>query len=313
MKLLDLFEAQVSGTKAQLAMDKMVKFIQRKLGQKLIKVPGAEHFHNSDTTGYGYRYVINGTTHCVRFNWKSEPTVGKTAEMQSIDIFTGRHDPTFTIHSHGISFVKALPAVVTILKSPTLGKMMVFPVNAEEAISESVVTEAKRDDFSSEQALSDFMKKLISGKTFTRSEFIGTYHIVNVGIFDTIMTSFKDKFEIDSKRVAIKVGTPIDALKDSILSKAGVIEVTPGGTKEVYLKTEQEKDVEKNAPDRVPYGDVLEHLEGLVTGVVKGAFNALFVAGKGGSMSGCTPINIVVNNNIDKASDTDKTKDTRQD
>jgi hypothetical protein len=282
MKIRDLFEAAVGGSKAHLAMEKMISFLQRKLGQKLIKIPGVEHFHNSDAGGYGYRYVFSGSTHCIRFNWRSEPTAGKTAEIMSIDIFHGKHDPSFSIHTQGISLVKALPALVTILKSPTIGKMTVFPVDAEEAV-ESSVMEARRDEFTSESALDDFMRKLVTGKTFTRSEFIGTYHIVNVGIFDTIFSSFKDKFQIDAKRVAIKPGVSIEQLKDSILSKAGVIEVTAGGTKEVYLKTKQEEDVEKTAGDRVPFGDVLEHLEGLVTGIIKGAFNALFVAGKGGT------------------------------
>jgi DNA polymerase III delta prime subunit len=67
------------------------------------------------------------------------------------------------------------------------------------------------------------------------------------------------------------------------MSKAGVVEVTVGGTKETYLKTKQEEEVETVSPERIPYGDVLEHLEGLVTGIIKGAFNALFVAGKGGT------------------------------
>ena len=282
MRVRDLFESEISGSKAQIAMEKMISYLQRKLGQKLIKIPGVEHFHNSSTGGYGYRYVMAGSTDCIRFNWRSEPTAGKTAEIMSIDIFHGKHDPSFSVHTQGISLVKALPALVTILKSPSLGKTTVFPVNAEEAMTSSIM-EAKREDFTSEKALDDFMKQLVTGKTFTRSEFIGAYHIVNVGIFDTIFNSFKDKFEIDAKRVMIKPGISIDQLKDSILSKAGIIEVTPGGSKETYLKTKQEEDIEQASEDKVPYGDVLEHLEGLVTGIIKGAFNALFVAGKGGT------------------------------
>jgi hypothetical protein len=280
MKLFDLHEAKVGGDKAHLAMAKMVAYIQKKVGEKLLKVPGVEHYHNSTDVGYGYRYVFSGSTHCIRFNWKTEPKAGQTAEIQSIDVFTNKHDPTFSIHVRGMSLVKALPALVSVLKSPSIGKFRIFPVDETEAVTETL-TEAKRDDFTADAALSDFLKKLAAGATYTRSDFIGQYHIVHVGIFDTVMKDFKDKFAIEGKRVSIKPGSKIDALKDSILSKAGVLEVTAGGKGETYAKTRAEEEVEK--ADKVPFGETLEHLEGLVTGIIKGAFNALFVAGKGGT------------------------------
>lgn len=277
-------EAKVGTGSVQLAMEKMIQFIQRKMDERLIKIPGTEHFHNSSDHGYGIRYVFSGTTKCLRFNWASETAMGKTSEIHSIDIFNGKSsDPTFSIHCKGISFAQSLPALVAILHSPSIGRMRAFPVSAAEAITESVIMEVARDTFSSEAALSDFLSKLTTGKTFTRSEFIGSYHIINAGIFDTVFKDFGDKFQIDAKRVSIKPGTKIDALKDSILSKAGVISVTAGGTDESFLKTKQEEQVEKEADERIPFGDTLEHLEGLVTGTIKGAFNALFVAGKGGT------------------------------
>jgi hypothetical protein len=277
-------EAKVDGSKVQIAMDKMIKFIQRKMDEKLIRIPGVEHFHNSADHGYGFRYVFSGTTRCLRFNWASEPQAGKTNEIHSIDIFNGESsDPTFSIHCRGISFAQALPALVTVLHSPSVGRVLAFPVSPTEALTEAVVMEVARTAFSPEQALSDFLQKLTTGKTFTRSEFIGSYHIINAGVFDTVYKDFGDKFQIDAKRISIKPGTKLDALKDSILSKAGVLTVTDGGTEEKFLKTSQEEQVEKDVGDKVPFGDSLEHLEGLVTGTIKGAFNALFVAGKGGT------------------------------
>lgn len=277
-------EASVGGDKANLAMDKMIKFIQRKLDEKLIRIPGIEHFHNSVDHGYGVRYVFTGTTKCLRFNWSSEPQAGKTSEITSIDIFSGKDsNPTFNVQCKGISFAQALPALVSILQSPSVGRIKAFPVSPVEALTESVIMEVARDVFSAEAALSDFLQKLTTGKTFTRSDFIGSYHIINAGIFDTVYKQFADQFQIDAKRVSMKPGTKIDALKDSILSKAGVITVTTGGSDETFMKTKQEEEVEKEKSDRVPFGDSLEHLEGLVTGTIKGAFNALFVAGKGGT------------------------------
>ena len=46
MKLFDLYEATVKHEHTGIAMEKMVQFISRKLGTKLLKIPGIEHFHN---------------------------------------------------------------------------------------------------------------------------------------------------------------------------------------------------------------------------------------------------------------------------
>jgi hypothetical protein len=280
MNLNELYESK----HASVAMEKIVQYIQNKLGVKLIKIPGIEHYQNSTDRGFGSRYVFSGTTKCIRFNWSNASWVGTTTQMKSIDLFTGKtHDPNFNIHAKGISLIKTLPAVISILQAPEVSRQFTFPVDESDAINESVLTEAKRDDFTAEEALDDFMKKLTAGRAYTRSDFIGNYHISKAGIFDVIFKDFKDKFAIDKSRISMKPGSKIDALKDSILAKAGVIEVTKGGSKETFMKTKQEEEVEVAQGDRVPFGEVLEHLEGLVTGVIKGAFNALFVAGKGGT------------------------------
>jgi len=293
----ELKEASVKSENVHLAMDKMIKFIQKKLDVKLLKVPGVEHFNNSSDHGYGVRYIFSGSTKCLRFNWASDGQAGKSNEIVSVDIFNGKTShPNFNVHCKGISFVRALPVIIDIIGSPSLGKVTAFPVNPTEAISESFLIEVARDAFTAERALTDFLKRLGAGNALTRSDFIGSYHIVNVGIFDTIMRDFKDSFSISGKRVSIKVGSNLGDLKESILSKSGSVIVTAGGTDENYLKTPQEDELaEEEGSDHVPYSDALEHLEGLVTGTIKGAFNALFVAGKGGCFSGDTKINIVVN------------------
>jgi hypothetical protein len=280
--LLTLHESKISGKNVSAALLKIVSYIERKLETKLIRIPGVEHFHNSDGSGYGHRYVFDGSVKCIRFNWDSASTAN-TATMTSIDIFNGKRDPSFSVHTKGISLVKALPMLVTILKSPSLGKRYCFPIEEKDALAESVLYEAKRDDFTAEAALADFLQKLASGKTYTRSDFIGQYHIVHAGIFDTVFKDFREHFKIEQKRVSLEASSQaqLTELKKSILDKAGVVEVTSGGSDETYDATEGEEALE-DAEERVSFIDSLDHLEGLVTGIIKGAFNALFVAGKGG-------------------------------
>lgn len=291
MKLQTIFEA------AAPAMNTILKFIGRKLGHKLIHVPGVEHFKNSNQTGWGVRYILGGTLKCIRFNWRSEGAAGNALQLMSIDIFDGKHhNPSFTIKTDGVSLVQVLPAVVNVMLNPHIGNEYVFPVSAGEAMSESVLTEAKRDDFTGQEAVADFLSELRNGKSFTRSDFIGRYHIVHAGLFDTVLSKFSDRFQVSGRRVTLPETTSkaeLDSLQKDILATAGVIHVTAGGGGEKYLKTKQEESIEED-PDRVPYQDSLEHLESLITAVVNDSSNALFVGGRGGSLSGETSINIII-------------------
>jgi hypothetical protein len=377
MKLLDLYEASIATKNLKVALPKIISYLSKKLGVKLIRIPGVDHYQNSNGKGFGIRYVESGSTRAFRINWNTEGSLGQTANIHSIDIFNGKHDPSFTVFTRGISLAQALPALVTIAQSPTLGKHKMFPVSPQQAFSledevvesvklpikknsvnqahiydnypefekdakkhgyilkksldgkhttarnskfdavgawdheensgklwvpivkEHVISEAHRDDFTAEEALTDFLKQLSAGESFTRSSFIGRYHPINVGIFDTIMNDFSDRFIIDNRRISLASNTKLGSLKDAILSKAGIVEVTRGGTGEVYLKTAEESKIEKEVgEDRIPYEDTLEHLEGLVKALIKGSYNALFVAGKGGSVSGSTLINIGYDKNL---------------
>lgn len=279
MKLQDLFEAKIGGSKADAAMSAMISYLQKKLGVEFIKLPGMEVFSNSKHSGVGFRYVVKGSMKSIRFNWKSAPQAGKANEITSIDYWNGTsHDPALTIKPEGVSLVKVLPNLAKILSAPKTGNVKVFPISGK--LEESIIQEAKRGDFTAEQALTDFFKKLESGSTFTRSDFIGAYHVENAGLFDTLFNVFKDDFDIQGKRITGVVdGADVNKLKAEIIKEGGNLSITTGGTGETYEPTPGEQEI----MERIPFTETLDHLEGLVTGLVKGAFNALFVAGKGGT------------------------------
>lgn len=159
---------------------------------------------------------------------------------------------------------------------------------SSEKLGESFLTEVRADAFSAEEALDDFLHKLANGKSFTRSEFAGSYHINNVGIFDTVASEFKDRFVLSGKRLALAPGKSkakgLDRLKDSILSKAGIVEIVKGGTKETYSKTKEEERIEDD-PNRPSFTDTLEHLDHFVSTLASSkskGMNAIFTAGRGG-------------------------------
>lgn len=282
MKLQDLYEATIGGAHIDSAMSKIISYLQRSLGAKLIRIPGVEHFKNSKETGWGMRYVVDGSTQCIRFNWKSEPSAGKSNSIVSIDVFNGRHDPSIHLRPDGISLVKILPALAGQLVKPKMGSHPVFASSPEkEEVTEGYLTEAKKGDFTYESALLNFLTKMSKGKTLTRSDWIMSYHISTVDAFDTLVSKFAEKLDIQGKRFGLKPDVEVEVLYRAVLANCdGHLEVTAGGTGEDYLETDQEN---VDPAEHVSFSDSITHLEGLVQGLIKKSFNALFVAGKGGT------------------------------
>ncbi len=279
MLLEQLFEA-VSSSKVNAAMSKIVSYLEKNLNANLIRVPGVEHFKNSKDEGYGIRFFMSGTKQSLRFNWVSSGQTGKSAAISSIDYWSGAsRDPSVHIQAKGVSLVKVLPSVVSQLLDPSQGSHTVFV--SDNQLTEARLFEAKRGEYNAQSALKSFLSRLKNGETFTRSFFAGEYHIENAGIFDTVFGNFGNLFTIQGKRISWKDGADVNEIYKEVLGEApGELLVSSGGKGEQYLDSPGEQDLEKD--EHVSFSESLEHLEDLVGGVVKGAFNALFVAGAGG-------------------------------
>jgi hypothetical protein len=69
------------------------KYLTKKLGTKLHKMPGVEHYHNSLEKGFGIRYFFN-KTHSIRFNWKTDKFDANS--LHSVDYWNGTtHDANY--------------------------------------------------------------------------------------------------------------------------------------------------------------------------------------------------------------------------
>lgn len=146
----------------------------------------------------------------------------------------------------------------------------------------SKLDEAKKGEFTTDAAIKDMISKLESGRSFNRSEFVMLYHPENAHAYDDWVEEHKDELVVAGKRISLpkgaKIGAPAPKAGGSMVGGGGSGEliVSGGGKGEQY-------DVDVPEPDRVSFGESLEHLEGLATGLIKGSFNALFVAGRGGT------------------------------
>jgi hypothetical protein len=259
MKLIKVVESQAIGSDVESLLGKIVSYLEKGMGS-LIRIPGVEHFRNSKDHGYGIRFVVNGGTRAIRFNWTSQGQVGKATAISSIDVFDGRqHDPDRRISlKNGESFLQFLPQLL------------------HAVVPAKKITEAKKGEFTPETALKDFIFRLRKGKTFTRGDFAMLYHMENIDVFDTLVNKFANQVTITNKRVSAKRGTDWEKLRQDVLAASNdSLSIDDGGDNESY-----EDDVEDTG---VKFVDSLKHLESLVKGITSGSFNALFVAGKGGT------------------------------
>jgi hypothetical protein len=281
MKVSHLTEANVRQASRAFALDRIVTYLGKQLGGKLLRVPGTERFSNSKERGEGIRYVLAGRPLALRFNWLSRP--GNVAALSSIDVWLGnQRDPNFNVHVEWDSFAKFLPQLARVLRRPAVGQVLAFPVEpTEPALTEAALVEAHHANLAPQQVLVDLLTRLRRGETFTRAEFSERYGALNVGLYDTIVTQFAGKFNVDKGRLMASPETFKDevALKRAILAQGDLLIVEPGGANEQYEPTPAELELAR----RVPYKETLENLRGLVNGLLGGAFNALFVTGRGGT------------------------------
>ena len=283
MLISNIFESQISSKFVGAAMAKVIVYLEKMTGSKFRRL-GVENYKNSKNRGFGERFQIGDTLKCIRFNWVGK----KSIEIESVDFWLGnQRDPNFNIVIRGTSFVKSLPGIAAILKSPKTGK---FKLSALAGLNESseIISEAKKGEFTPQSSVADMVQKLEAGRSFNRSEFIMAYHPENAFAYDEFVEANSDKLVIQGKRISLPKGEKLGSAKktsQTVVGEDGELEVSRGGSGEEY-------EVEVPEDDHVSFSESIEHLEGLTTALIRGSFNALMVAGKGGCLVGDTMLEV---------------------
>lgn len=256
-------------------------YLEKKLSTKLIKYPGIEPFKNSIEQGFGIRYFFHGTR-SIRFNWSS--TSINSNSLSSVDIWNGTsHDPNFHLaFEKDASIVKMLPYIVDFIKDPKIGSFIAIPSdNLNElfdVISEAAISADIYDSATSEFKTGEVVpKRLISQ----------TYGGRGLKVVYTVIEKYPHLFNtVGSKSTFIGTAEDLKKIKDSVLTGVGAIKVTvtKGGTNDTDVtKGDQVAKIEAKGIAKVAYKEQLEHLTALIKLTVKGASNALFIAGRGGT------------------------------
>lgn len=281
-----LIKEAISATAVD-SVNKIVKsFLAKKLGTKVYNYPGVEEFTNSTGRGYGVRYFYQDKS--IRFNWKGANINAFT--LDSVDLWDGTsRDPNWHMEFDAQqSLVKTLPLIINFIQSPFgQGTFYLIPDDSKstKTVKEEYLIEAQQID-----AFDFVIKNLKPGaeisSTSLTAEF-GSYKPYPV--LKAIQNLYPQLFT-KSGRKQVFSGTADDvakikAQKDGIIGSIGgvKIEVSKGGSKETYAPSEQESEIEAKGIEKVAYEEQLKHLSVLMRMVIKGATNALFIAGRGGT------------------------------
>jgi len=262
------------------AITQAATYLQDKLGHKLYPLP-VETFKNSRESGSGIRFIVGDTTHAFRLNFSG-------SEITGIDIWNGTtSDPNahISLEQH-TALTNILPLLAKEIAHPHVG-------DQEMVVAEFVISS---DNHSLEEASKKWTPEILSRlaiqyisknpERISKAAFggvVGGFN--NAGVIDIIVNMYPDEFEKTGKSVKFVgdiANLNYDEILDEVQSKTVTMTVEAGGSNETYGSSPAE-DAIADEVKRTPYSEQLEHLEALVEAVVKGASNALFVAGRGGT------------------------------
>lgn len=279
-----LIEA-VSSNSIQTVSKIIQSYLSKKTGGKVYLIPGVEEFSNSNGHGWGVRYVFSGTK-CIRFNWLSSNI--NAMNLSSVDIWNGtdKNPKWHLAFDTQVSLVKILPSITDFLNSPSnSGTFYAIP---DDKMNEELIIEASN-------AIDPFevlMNELVPNAKISGTQLATKYDFRTRRVYDHLRFNmpWSKLFDRQGKAIVF-IGTPDDVKKlrsdkDTIMSALGgvKISVSKGPAKETYAPTEAENEIEaKGGVEKVAYEMQLKHLSVLMKLIIKGASNALFVAGRGGT------------------------------
>jgi hypothetical protein len=276
MKLdfLNWLNEAISEGNAERAAELIQSFLTKKVGTKFVRMAGVEEFENSVSSGYGVRFFYDGTK-SIRFNWGN--TGFDSADLVSIDMWEGESsDPSYNVSfDHEASLVTILPFIADMLGGPIhIGDFVAIPADSlnesDEDIFEKVVDQLK------------------TGEAVPVAGILSTMGSRGEKILNQIRMDYPSLFEKQGRSLVFK-GTDKDledlkADKDKVVDKVGgvKVQVKKGGSGDKVTTTLPPGVPDGTDIEKIAYEDQLEDLKSLITLTVKGASNALFIAGRGG-------------------------------
>lgn len=251
-----------------------------------VKMPGVEEYKNTTEHGAGVRYFYGGIK-SVRLNWVGtgpQSNIISSADIWFDDKNTSGGSDIHIQFGRSLSLAKALPALVSVMKNPTVGTEYIFEdfgSNLNESII-NVLTEASLNV--SRDVVEKYIATLEDGVKV--ADMFKTFGAVSNKIMVQLKKQYPEMFVVGGGRGGGLVfkGSNKDIDIDSLMGGAGGVKVvvTKGPSAETILPSTTDKKLEKDG-DRLVFEEQLKDLESIVKLLIKGASNSCIIYGKGGT------------------------------
>jgi hypothetical protein len=283
-EILSTISEAVSISDMQRVGSLISSYFSRKLGAKLIRLPGGEEYFNETGSGFGVRFFmaspINGFD-SIRFNWRKKKI--NSAAVDSVDLFSKGKNVYNITFDQDTSLVKILPFMFEFIEKPSKGYVSVLPeANLNEARGENVLLKVdeilKKNGVSEpigKSQLYDMIKSplkkekpsVIASKLFDALKATNPHLLVGSGRRQK-MNLTGDNLQ----RIA-------DELHDFMYTRA---KVTSGSKKETYKADDQVEDLEAQGLERLSFEQQLDDMRQAIRLLHRGVTNAVFIGGRGG-------------------------------
>ena len=282
--VLDALSEAVSISDMQRVGSLIASYFSRKLGTKLIRMPGGEEYYNATGSGFGIRFFMESPLNgfdSIRFNWAKKRI--NSAAVDSVDLFSKGKNVYNIVFDQNTSLVKILPFMFEFIQDPQTGYVSVLPEgNLSEARGENVLLK-----------VDEILKKNGVNEPVSRSEL---YNMIKGPLKDekpsTIVPKLFDAMKATNPHLLVGSGRrqkmnltgnnlerAADELHDFMYTRA---KVTSGSKKETYEADDHVEELEKQGLERLSFEQQLEDMRQAVRLLYRGVTNAVFIGGRGG-------------------------------
>lgn len=251
-----------------------------------VKMPGVEEYKNANERGVGIRYFYGGIK-SVRLNWVGtgpQSNIISSADIWFDDKNTSGGSDIHIQFGKSLSLVKALPALLNVMKKPVVGTEYIFEdfgSNLNESIV-NVLTEASLNV--NRDIVDKYISSLEDGTKVADMRKIFGETIANKIVYQ-LRKQYPEIFQASDARGGLVFhGSNKDIDVDALMGGAGGVKVvvSKGATAETILPSATDKKLEKDG-DRLVFEEQLKDLESIVKLLIKGASNSCIIYGKGGT------------------------------